>query len=91
MGKMDIHLAPDKVLFSLFTTEEIKKMCVMQIITPLMLDPLGHPIPGGLYDKRLGKILVKYLLVVLHSFKIMLFLQAHYQTNQMYVKLVIKL
>lgn len=61
MGKMDIHLAPDKVLFSLFTTEEIKKMCVMQIITPLMLDPLGHPIPGGLYDKRLGKTLVKYL------------------------------
>lgn len=55
MVKTDIHLAPDKVQFSLFTTKEIKNMCVMQIITPLMLDPLGHPIPGGLYDKKLGE------------------------------------
>lgn len=55
MVKTDIHFSPDKVIFSLFTTEEIKNMCVMQIITPLMLDPLGHPIPGGLYDKKLGK------------------------------------
>ncbi|CAG9831713.1 unnamed protein product [Diabrotica balteata] len=51
---MKIHLTPDKVSFSLFTTEQIKKMCVTQIITPLMLDPLGHPLQGGLYDRKLG-------------------------------------
>lgn len=51
---MNIHLTPDKIKFSVFTTEEIKKMSVIKIITPLMLDPLGHPLPGGLYDKKLG-------------------------------------
>lgn len=49
------HLNPENVCFSMFTTEEIKKLCVMKIITPLTLDPLGYPLPGGLYDKKLGK------------------------------------
>ncbi|KAG5891414.1 hypothetical protein JTB14_031480 [Gonioctena quinquepunctata] len=34
----------------------MKKMCVTKIITPLMLDPLGHPLPGGLYDNKLGPL-----------------------------------
>lgn len=51
---MKIHLTPDKVRFSIFTTPEIKRMSVCKIITPLMLDALGHPLPGGLYDNKLG-------------------------------------
>lgn len=51
---MKIHLTPDKLSFSLFSAEQIRKMSVTKIITPLMLDALGHPIPGGLYDMKLG-------------------------------------
>jgi DNA-directed RNA polymerase I subunit RPA1 len=48
------HCAFDSVQFSVFTKEEIQKICVTKICTPLTLDPLGHPLPGGLYDKTLG-------------------------------------
>ncbi|XP_057669657.1 DNA-directed RNA polymerase I subunit RPA1 [Diorhabda carinulata] len=51
---MKIHLTPDKLSFSLFSAEQIRQMSVTKIITPLMLDALGHPIPGGLYDIKLG-------------------------------------
>ncbi|CAH2001248.1 unnamed protein product [Acanthoscelides obtectus] len=53
---MNIHLRQENVQFSLFTSEEIKRMSVCQIVTPLTLDALGHPIPGGLYDRRLGPL-----------------------------------
>ncbi|CAH1164054.1 unnamed protein product [Phaedon cochleariae] len=53
---MAVHLTPENIQFSLFTADEMKKMCVTKIITPLMLDALGHPLPGGLYDNRLGPI-----------------------------------
>lgn len=56
----EIHLAPERIRFSLFTAEEMKKMCVTQIITPLTLDALGHPLPGGLYDRKLGKSLLSF-------------------------------
>lgn len=49
------HLNPENVSFSMFTTAEIKKLCVTKIITPLTLDSLGYPLSGGLYDKKLGK------------------------------------
>lgn len=48
------HLNPENVTFSMFTAEEIKKLSVVEILTPLMFDTLGNPVPGGLYDKRLG-------------------------------------
>lgn len=49
-----IHVIPDSIKFSIFTTEEIKKLCVTKIVTPLTLDALGHPLRGGLYDKDMG-------------------------------------
>lgn len=88
MVKTDIHLEPDKVQFSLFTTDEIKKMCVMQIITPLMLDPLGHPIPGGLYDKRLGDSYIINSKLCYCLFY--LYFQVLFQTRQIYVKPALK-
>lgn len=87
MVKPDIHFTPHTVQFSLFTAEDIKKMCIMQIITPLMLDPLGHPIPGGLYDKRLGT----YVLNFLDIFYCKISFKVHCLTNQIYVKHVTKL
>ncbi|XP_063236510.1 DNA-directed RNA polymerase I subunit RPA1 [Bacillus rossius redtenbacheri] len=40
--------------FSLFSGEEIKKLSVVRISTPLVFNVLGHPLPGGLYDPSLG-------------------------------------
>lgn len=48
------HLIMDSAEFTMFTKEEIKKLCVMKILTPLTFDNLSHPISGGLYDKMLG-------------------------------------
>lgn len=49
-------LLPVKAEFSIFSEEEMKKMCVTKICTPMTFDAFGHPIPGGLYDKGLGPI-----------------------------------
>lgn len=49
------HLDPSNLQFSVFSTEDIKKMSVAKVITPTTFDALGHPIPGGLYDPAMGK------------------------------------
>ncbi|KAJ8913639.1 hypothetical protein NQ315_007356 [Exocentrus adspersus] len=54
MKDRNIHISAENITFSLFTTEQIKKLAVLKIVTPLRLDALGHPLSGGLYDKRLG-------------------------------------
>lgn len=46
------HVDPTSVTFSVLTEKDIKDISVLQIITPLTLDSLGHPILGGLYDNR---------------------------------------
>lgn len=53
------HLDPSNLQFSVFSTEDIKKMSVAKVITPTTFDSLGHPIPGGLYDPAMGKIQFK--------------------------------
>lgn len=50
-----ICYVPNSVDFSMFTTEDVKKLCVTKIVTSSTFDNLGHPIGGGLYDKALGK------------------------------------
>uniref|UniRef100_UPI00358E2EE4 DNA-directed RNA polymerase I subunit RPA1 n=1 Tax=Myxine glutinosa TaxID=7769 RepID=UPI00358E2EE4 len=42
------------VSFSVFSSEEIRKLSVKLIQSPQVLDPLGSPLPGGLYDLSLG-------------------------------------
>ncbi|KAL1914900.1 uncharacterized protein VTP21DRAFT_7816 [Calcarisporiella thermophila] len=42
------------VSFSLYDSEEIKKISVKQIINPVIFDNLMHPTKGGLYDPALG-------------------------------------
>lgn len=50
-----IHVAPNFLSFAMFTNEEVRKLAVMKITTPLTFDALGHPLPNGLCDKALGK------------------------------------
>ncbi|CAG8520133.1 425_t:CDS:10 [Acaulospora morrowiae] len=40
--------------FSCYTSEEIKKLSVKEIINPVLFDALGAPTNGGLYDSALG-------------------------------------
>lgn len=42
------------VVFGAFTPDEIKKLSVIKITTPLTFTPFGHTLPGGLYDPALG-------------------------------------
>lgn len=53
------HLNADGITFSMLTYEEIKKLCVTKIVTPITMDSLGYPIAGGLYDKALGPLTEK--------------------------------
>lgn len=48
------HINPNELTFSVFTKEDLEKLGIFRIVTPITLDALGHPIPGGLYDIRLG-------------------------------------
>uniref|UniRef100_A0A803LXG4 DNA-directed RNA polymerase subunit n=1 Tax=Chenopodium quinoa TaxID=63459 RepID=A0A803LXG4_CHEQI len=43
-----------EVEFGLMTDEEAKKLSVINITNPNMLDTVGRPLPGGLYDPLLG-------------------------------------
>jgi DNA-directed RNA polymerase I subunit RPA1 len=44
------------VKFSFFTEEEVRKLSVMKITNPILLDSMDRPVPGGLYDPELGPI-----------------------------------
>lgn len=48
------HLLPDMITFSMFTSDEIRQLSVVQVVTSITLDNLGYPIKGGLYDKTMG-------------------------------------
>ncbi|GMY21604.1 DNA-directed RNA polymerase I subunit 1 [Fagus crenata] len=44
------------VKFSFFTEQEVRKLSVMKITNPVLLDSMDRPVPGGLYDPELGPI-----------------------------------
>lgn len=46
----------EAVKFSFFTDEEVRKYSFKKITSPLMLDSVQRPVPGGLYDPALGPI-----------------------------------
>lgn len=50
-----IHTKLDGLTFSLYSADEIRKLSVVKVITPLGFNALGHPLPGGLYDPAMGK------------------------------------
>lgn len=49
------HLTVSGLTFSFFTPEEIEKLSVLKITTPLSFNSIGHPLKCGLYDPALGK------------------------------------
>ncbi|XP_034944340.1 DNA-directed RNA polymerase I subunit RPA1 [Chelonus insularis] len=50
------HLDPKSLIFSVFTVDDIRKLSVVQVCTPLSFNVLGHPLKGGLYDPALGPL-----------------------------------
>ncbi|CAM0140636.1 hypothetical protein VKS41_006661 [Umbelopsis sp. WA50703] len=44
----------DSVSFSFYDAAEIRKISVKQIVNPIIMDTMGHPTKGGLYDPALG-------------------------------------
>lgn len=53
-GHKILHLNPSALSFSVFTQDEIQKLSIVKITTPLSFNALGHPLKGGLYDPALG-------------------------------------
>ncbi len=51
-----IYRKVDRIQFSFFSPEDIKKMAVAKIVTPELYDKEGYPVDGGLMDIRLGVI-----------------------------------
>lgn len=49
------HLEAKSLRFSVFSSKMIRSMSVAKIVTPLLFDQLGHALPGGLYDAKMGK------------------------------------
>ena len=47
------------VSFSLYSSDEIRKLSVKEITNPVSLDALHHATYGGLYDPALGKSTIR--------------------------------
>lgn len=57
------HLDASNLRFSIFSSNNLRALSVAKVVTPLVFDQLGHPLPGGLYDQKMGKRFVRKLLV----------------------------
>ncbi|XP_055626867.1 DNA-directed RNA polymerase I subunit RPA1 [Toxorhynchites rutilus septentrionalis] len=51
---VEVNLDPTNLHFTVFSSEDIKRISVTQIVTARSFDELGHAIPGGLYDAAMG-------------------------------------
>jgi len=40
--------------FGVYSEEEMKALSICKVTSPLSMDSLGNPLPGGLYDVRMG-------------------------------------
>ncbi|XP_055383331.1 DNA-directed RNA polymerase I subunit RPA1, partial [Condylostylus longicornis] len=50
----EFDLVPTDLEFSIYSSDEIKSLSVVKIITGLTFNQLGHALPGGLYDSAMG-------------------------------------
>lgn len=53
---MEVQKILDKIKFSLFSPEMVRKMSVTRILVPDTYDDDGYPIDGGLVDTKLGVV-----------------------------------
>lgn len=51
---LDVFRRVSQVSFCYFSDEEIRSLSVAPIVHEVAFDDLGRPVPGGLYDRRLG-------------------------------------
>lgn len=49
------HLEMKNMRFSVFSPNNIRALSVAKVVTPQLFDPLGHALPGGLYDPKMGE------------------------------------
>lgn len=49
------HLEAKNLRFSVFSSQNLRALSVAKVVTPLLFDQLGHALPGGLYDAKMGK------------------------------------
>lgn len=54
------HLDASNLRFSIFSSNNLRALSVAKVVTPLVFDQLGHPLPGGLYDQKMGKCTLQY-------------------------------
>lgn len=46
----------ESVRFSFMTEQDVRKHSFLKVTSPILLDNVGEPYPGGLYDPKLGPI-----------------------------------
>ncbi|CAM9118714.1 unnamed protein product [Sphacelaria rigidula] len=51
-----IRHAVQEIGFGFFTDEDIRRLSVKRITSPVTFDTLNNPLPGGLYDPALGPV-----------------------------------
>ena len=49
-----IHFLPSSIGFSVFSAEEVRKLSKVEITSTVSVNDLGQPIPGGVYDLKMG-------------------------------------
>ncbi|CAG7659349.1 unnamed protein product [Allacma fusca] len=54
MKRLKECAVPTGITFELYSADEIRKMSVVQVITPLSMSVTGQGLPGGLYDPLMG-------------------------------------
>ena len=50
-----LHFLPSSVSFSIFSADEVRKLSKVEITSTVGLNDLCQPLPGGLYDLRMGE------------------------------------
>ncbi|XP_043198844.1 DNA-directed RNA polymerase I subunit RPA1-like isoform X2 [Amphibalanus amphitrite] len=55
-----LHFLPSSISFSIFSADEVRKLSKVEITSTVGLNDLCQPLPGGLYDLRMGPYMRDY-------------------------------
>lgn len=66
MEKRIPYHSMSKLRFSAYSSSEITKLSVVEVINPETVNILGHPSKGGLHDPALGNIINRYVFLTCH-------------------------
>lgn len=65
------HLDAKDLRFTVFSAKNVRELSVSKIVTPLIFDQLGHPLPGGLYDLKMGNTMPASYLELIYIFEVL--------------------